>query len=81
VRAEIAGGHLDRAVAIPQTALHGDADVFLLEQDRLARRTVEVARRSAGRAFITGGLRDGDQVVTTRLDLMFEGMQVLAADE
>jgi hypothetical protein len=33
-----------------------------------------------GNALITGGLEDGDEVVTTRLDLMFEGMQVARID-
>jgi len=81
VRAEIAGGHLDRAVSIPQTALHGDSDVFLLVDGALQRRAVEVARRADGQAYITDGLADGEQVVTTRLELMFEGMKVANADD
>lgn len=81
VRAEIAGSKLDEAVAIPQAALHGDDDVFLLEEDKLVRRPVKIARIADGAAFITGGLADGDRVVTTRLDLMFEGMQVALLDD
>lgn len=81
VRAEIAGKSLADAVRIPQSALHGDSDVFVFEDGRLQRRTVEVERLRDGLALITAGLDDGDRVVTTRLDLMFEGMAVDLADE
>lgn len=81
VRAEIAGKSIADAVRIPQSALHGDSDVFLFKDGRLERRTVDVERLRDGRALITTGLDDGDRVVTTRLDLMFEGMAVDIADE
>lgn len=81
VRAEIFGGTVANAVMIPQAALHGDDDVFLLEDGRLARRSVTVGRISEGGALVTEGLNAGDQVVTTRLDLMFEGMEVALNDE
>jgi hypothetical protein len=47
---------------------------------QLARRSVTVTRISDGNALVTAGLEDGDRVVTTRLDLMFEGMQVARID-
>lgn len=81
VRADIAGKSLADAVRIPQSALHGDSDVFVVEDGRLQRRTVGVERLRDGLALITAGLDDGDRVVTTRLDLMFEGMAVDLADE
>jgi len=81
VRAEIAGKSLADAVRIPQSALHGDSDVFLFQNGRLQRRTVDVERLRDGLALITAGLDDGDRVVTTRLDLMFEGMLVDLADD
>lgn len=76
VRAEITGGAVDNAVLIPQSALHGENDVFLLSNGSLERRSVEVARIANGQALVTAGLANGEQVVTTRLDLMFAGMQV-----
>lgn len=81
VRAELTGSELRDAVVIPQDALHGENDVFLLEDGRLERRAVTVARIANGGAYVTGGLADGDRVVTTRLDLMFEGMKVALLDE
>lgn len=76
VRAEITGGTVADAVVIPQNALHGDDDVFLLEDGKLRRQHVNVGRIDNGGALVTGGLQDGDQVVITRLELMFEGIGV-----
>jgi RND family efflux transporter MFP subunit len=81
VRAEIAGGHVPDSVVLPQAALHGDDDVFLVEDGKLVRRSVEVARISDGGALVTDGLATGERVVTTRLDLMFAGMGVSVRDE
>jgi hypothetical protein len=68
-------------VIIPQAALHGDNDVFLLADGKLKRQSVTVGRISNGGALITAGLAPGDEVVTTRLDLMFEGMDVALRDD
>ena len=76
VRAQITGGVVPDAVILPQAALHGDDDVFLLVDGKLKRRSVDVGRISDGGALIVGGLQNGDRVVTTRLDLMFEGIAV-----
>ena len=80
VRAEIPGQPVAGAVELPQDALHGEA-VFLFVDGALERRPVTVARMSDGRALVTEGLADGDRVVTTRLDLMFDGMAVALLDD
>jgi RND family efflux transporter MFP subunit len=76
VRAEITGGTVPEAILLPQSALHGENDVFVFADGVLQRRSVTVARVSAEGVLITAGLADGEQVVTTRLELMFEGMAV-----
>ncbi len=81
VRAEITGGTVANAVILPQQALHGDDDVFLLQDGKLKRRSVSVGRIDGGGALINGGLENGDRVVTTRLDLMFEGIAVAPSDD
>ncbi|MHA7816973.1 MAG: efflux RND transporter periplasmic adaptor subunit [Pseudohaliea sp.] len=80
VRAEIPGQPVERAVELPQDALHG-RDVFLFADGALERRAVTVARLSDGRALVTDGLADGERVVTTRLELMFDGMAVALLDD
>ena len=81
VRAQIEGRPVADAVLVPQSALHGSNDVFLLVDGALVRRAVTVERVSEGMALVTAGLGNGDQVVTTRLDLMFAGMAVDLIDE
>jgi RND family efflux transporter MFP subunit len=81
VKAEIPGREMMDAALIPQASLHGDSDVFLFENGALTRRTVHVARLADGKVLVTDGLADGDRVVTTRLDLMYEGMQVALLDD
>jgi len=76
VRVMLPGRPLAEAVSLPQTAIHGDDEVFLVEDGRLSLRQVEVVRHQDGQALVTGGLDDGDQVVLTRLDLMLTGMPV-----
>jgi multidrug efflux pump subunit AcrA (membrane-fusion protein) len=80
LRAEIPGRAIADSVRIPQSALHGESDVFLFVDGSLRRVTVEVARINGGQALVTEGLSGGDAVVTTRLDLMFDGMQVALVD-
>lgn len=81
VRADITGAQMDNAVVLPTTALHGGSDVFLYQDGKLARRTVTVSRVDATGVLISDGLEPGDQVVTTRLDLMFAGMAVATNNE
>lgn len=80
VRAELPGREVRNAVELPQQALHGE-EVFLLHAGKLVRHPVTVARHGDGRALVTAGLKDGDRVVTTRLDLMFDGMAVAPLDD
>ncbi|WP_414979272.1 efflux RND transporter periplasmic adaptor subunit [Congregibacter sp.] len=80
VRAEITGGTVPGAVLLPQSALHGDNDVFVYLNGELQRRSVTVVRVSAEGALVTAGLSEGEQVVITRLELMFEGMEVAVSD-
>jgi len=80
VRAEITGGNVSAAILLPQSALHGESDVFVFSEGLLERRSVTVARVSPQGVLVTAGLSDGEQVVTTRLDLMFEGMAVAVSD-
>ncbi|MDA8962439.1 efflux RND transporter periplasmic adaptor subunit [Congregibacter sp.] len=80
VRVEITGGTVPAAVLLPQSALHGENDVFVFADGLLQRRRVTVARVSAEGVLVTEGLAEGEQVVITRLELMFEGMAVAVSD-
>ena len=65
-----------QSARIPTTALYGDHVFVIGEGDRLVRRPVTVLARDGGDAIVRGGLREGDQVVTTRLAEAGEGLKV-----
>ena len=76
VEAEIAGQEVPDATRLPRSALHDGSFVYVVEQDTLQRRAVTVLRREQNSVIVGAGLSPGDQVVTSRLDLMAQGMPV-----
>jgi multidrug efflux pump subunit AcrA (membrane-fusion protein) len=52
----------------------------VLSGNALRRKRVNVIHREGDTVVINGGLETGDRVVTTRLELMFEGMKVELAN-
>jgi len=80
VKAVIPGRAIASAVRIPRSALQADGSVFVVENNALRRREVSVALREGNFVIISGGLASGEQVVTSRLEVMFEGMKVSRSD-
>jgi RND family efflux transporter MFP subunit len=80
VTAALPGRPIGDAVRLPSAVMHAGDTVFVLADGALQRRPVDVALREGDTVVINGGLRTGDQVVTTRLELMFEGMKVELGD-
>ena len=75
VEATIEGGEIANAVRIPRQSLHGQ-HVFVVSDDRLEKRTVNIYRQEAEAVIIDKGLLQGDKLVTTRLELMVDGMAI-----
>jgi RND family efflux transporter MFP subunit len=80
VEARIPGRPIGSAVRLPRSALQSDGSVFVLSGNTLRRREVTIAHREGDFVVISGGLAAGDQVVITRLEVMFEGMKVEHSD-
>jgi RND family efflux transporter MFP subunit len=80
VKAVIPGKAIASAVRLPRSVLQADGSVFVLDNNTLRRREVSVALREGNFVIVSGGLATGEQVVTTRLDVMFEGMKVSRPD-
>ncbi len=64
---EIPGRTLERAIQVPRAAVSFKNTVFTAVDQRLKTVAVSVARIDGDFAYITGGLADGDSVITTRL--------------
>lgn len=78
VDAVIEGITIDNASRIPHSALHDETYVYLVIDGQLTRRAVTVLRRERESVVISSGLDDGDKLVLNKLDLMVEGMSVIA---
>ncbi|MEM7199097.1 MAG: efflux RND transporter periplasmic adaptor subunit [Planctomycetota bacterium] len=78
VRAAIRGREIGSAVALPRSALHeGDRVLVVDDQSRLSRRKVQVLRRERERIVLRSGLRDGERVCVTPIDIVVDGMTVV----
>jgi len=80
VEATLPGRPVSAAVRLPGSVLHADDSVFVVTDNVLQRKRVNVIHREGDNVVINSGLESGDQVVTTRLELMFEGMKVEISD-
>lgn len=61
---------------IPEGALYGTDHVFVAVDGRTVRRDVEVVAFDGTELIVRGDLRDGDQLVATRLDQAGEGILI-----
>jgi len=80
VMATIPGKPISSAARLPISALQTGDTVFVLSNRVLQRRKIEIAFREGDSVVVNGGLENGDVVVTSRLEVMFEGMKVERSD-
>jgi multidrug efflux pump subunit AcrA (membrane-fusion protein) len=64
---EIPGRRLEQAIQVPRAAVSFKNTVFTVKDSRLKTVSVKVARVDNDYAYITGGISNGDRVITTRL--------------
>ena len=70
----------DAALAVPVSALFrnsGDWSVFVVEEDRVQRRAVDIGRRNTFAAQVLSGLEEGDAVVLYPGDRVRDGVTVV----
>ncbi len=80
VEVAIAGKTLSDAVAVPREAIQGPDRIWLIEDGKLAIRSLEIVRRDEEYAYVTSGLSGGDLIITSALDAPVEGMAVRTSD-
>ena len=82
VRAEITGRRIENAVVLPRHVLHADHTVLVANEERkLEVRQVTVARAEPRFVYLTAGVEDGEEVVTTTLDAPIPGTQLALSGE
>ena len=77
VEAEILGRSLDDVFVIPRSAVRGDDQVAIVdEQGRLRLRSIEVIKRNRDSVVVRSGIAAGEQICTSPLSIAVEGMEV-----
>ena len=67
VEAQLASARQLRAMRVPTSALQADGTLWVVENDRLRNPKVSAIEQSSELSIITSGLKEADQVVTSRL--------------
>jgi RND family efflux transporter MFP subunit len=78
VTAMIAGHTLRDVLVIPNPAIYQGSYVYVVEDDVLQRRNIEIAWQNDRDAIVKAGLGDGDILVTTPLGQVTSGVRVAA---
>jgi len=78
VEAKITGRELAGAFTIPRSALRAGNMVYLVIDERLQIRAVNVVHSSPERAVISSGLEAGERVITSPIRNAIQGMALLA---
>ena len=70
------GRALTNVIELPEEALVGRDQVFVIEQGRASQRQVVLLHRSPGLIWVRGDLKNGDKVIATRLPGIGNGLRV-----
>lgn len=77
VEAEILGRRIDDVIVLPRSALRGASQVAVVdEQSRLRLRDVDILKLNRGTIVLRAGIEAGEQVCTSPLAIMVDGMEV-----
>jgi len=80
VTATIEGKTMADAIVIPNTTIYQGSYVYLVKDDVLERRDIDIVWQNAQEALIASGLEPGDRLVTTPLGQVTSGLRVTALD-
>jgi RND family efflux transporter MFP subunit len=82
VRAEIEGLRAENVVVLPRSVLRSDQTVLIANDERkLEIRPVTVARAEPRSVYISSGVVDGEQVITTSMDAPIPGTALAISGE
>jgi RND family efflux transporter MFP subunit len=76
VEANINATELTDIIRLSRDYVRSDETVWVMEEGKLRIRNIEILFRDAQYAYITGGLNQGDQVVTTNLRTVTDGVRL-----
>lgn len=74
LKATIPGKNIPRACVVPRKALYEQEFVYVIEDERLSYRRLQIVRRQPDYVIAKGGLKDGDMLVVEMLQGVAPGM-------
>ncbi len=81
VDATIEGRYLEGVVVLPRSALRSGETVWVLDdEDRLAIRETDLLSASSEKVIVSSGVRPGERVITSPLELAIVGMRLRAEE-
>lgn len=81
VTAEMSGRTVAQAIVIPNTTIYQGSYVYIVENDILRRRDIEVAWQNDTEAIVASGLLVGERLVLTPLGQVTSGIRVTTEDD
>ena len=79
VEVRFVGKVLSAVFELPEEALVNNAEVYVIQDGRTERREVTAEYRADGRVWVSGALKPGEQIVSSRLPGIGPGMMVRIA--
>ena len=79
VEVRFVGRVLNAVFELPEEALVNNAEVYVIQDGRTERREVTAEYRADGRVWVSGALKPGEQIVSSRLPGIGPGMMVRIA--
>jgi RND family efflux transporter MFP subunit len=76
VEAQIQGNVMKDAFAVPRNAIHGSNEVWVVNDNKLHIKNLDIIRADKEFAYVTEGLSDKDTIVGSSLDAVVDGMAV-----
>lgn len=76
VKVTLVGKTLEQAARIPQSWLRGANTVWIKKDGKLVIQPVSVAHKDRDFAYITSGIKDGDNVITSNIVTPVDGMRL-----
>ena len=76
VEVTVPGALFEDVVRIPEEAVYGGDTVYVIVDDRLVPRTIELMGRDGEDAFVRGAFEPGERLVTTRFPEIGPGLKV-----
>ncbi len=81
VRADVSGARLEKVIAVPRLAVRGRNQIAVMnEKDELEFRQLKIVRSTSDTVFAKGGVKDGERVILTKLELPVQGMKLIEVE-